>query len=56
MQQKLTVNVEAKLQVSLEMANACTMLLELWLNEDPDNRKLEYKRHDNGTYTLYPIE
>ena len=55
MAQKLEVNVEAKLKVSLDTVHACTTLLELWLNENPDNRELEYNKLLDGTYSLYPI-
>ena len=55
MAKKLEVNLEAKLQVSLDTVHACATLLELWLNENPDNRELEYRKLLDGTYSLYPI-
>lgn len=54
MKKKLEVNVEAKLQVSLDTAHACAVLLEMWLNENPTNRKLDYHKEYGDRWYLVP--
>lgn len=54
MKQNLQVNLEAKLQVSLDTAHSCAVLLEIWLNENPSNRKLDYHKQLDGRWYLVP--
>lgn len=51
----LEVKMEAKLDISNETAYKCAALLEYWLNENVDNRELEYRKAADGKWLVNPI-
>lgn len=51
----LEITLEAKLDISNETAYKCAALLKFWLNENADNRELEYRKAADGKWIVKPI-
>ena len=48
-------NTELKLNIPNETAYECATILEFWLNENVDNRELEYRKAADGKWLVNPI-
>ena len=51
----LEVNTELKLNIPNKTAYECATILEFWLNENKDNRELEYRKAADGKWLVNPI-